>query len=72
MPPQIAFNHIDLPLSYETDLNQNSKQIDKIMSKNRVKREPFDKNFLDGEALYYKEEKKSLLNLETMDIIYAF
>lgn len=72
MPPQIAFNHIDLPLSYETDLNQNSKQIDKIMSKNRVKREPFDKNFLDGEALYYREEKKSLLNLETMDIIYAF
>ena len=42
------------------------------MSKNRVKREPCDKNFLDGEALYYKEEKKSLLNLETMDIIYAF
>lgn len=72
MLPQIAFNHTDLPLYYETDLNQNSKQIDKIMSKNRVKREPFDKNFLDGEALYYKEEKKSLLNLETMDIIYAF
>ena len=51
------------------------------MSKNRVKREPSVKKFLDGEAIRFNEEpplsllsEKSFLNIfniDTMDVIHA-
>lgn len=46
------------------------------MEQNRVKRERYDKRFLDSEAIYCNTETFCLiettgLNLETMDVIYA-
>ena len=38
MHPLHAFNHTDLPLFYKTDLNHITMQINKIMEKNRVKK----------------------------------
>ena len=54
-------------------------QIIKIMERSNIKREPYDKKFVTGEAIYYNEKnypfvllsKKSFLSLETMDIIYT-
>ena len=46
-------------------------QISKIIEQNKVKKEPQNKKFLIGEAIYYNEEcpsvfssEKSFLNLE--------
>ena len=46
-------NTIDPPLFYETELKHIGMGINKIMEENRVKREPFDKQFSCGEAIYY-------------------
>ena len=79
MPSEIGFTHTDLPLFYRIDLKYINKQITKIMGQSRVKREPYDKKFLVGDAIYYNEETsfvllsdKSFLNLETMDVKAAF
>ena len=49
------------------------------MNKNRVKRESCKKKYLVGKAIYYYEEtpfclisEAVVLNLGTMDVIYAF
>ena len=49
------------------------------MGKKRVKKETCDKNFLGKKSIYYNEEtpfclisETIVLNLETMDVIYAF
>ena len=49
-----------------------------IIKKNRVKKEPYDKIFLGKESVYYNKEmtfclisETTILNLETMHVIYA-
>ena len=48
------------------------------MEQNRVKRGPYNKEFLGRKSIYYHEETPSclltettFLNLETMDVIYT-
>ena len=79
MPLEIAFTHVNRPLIYQIELKHIIKQITKIMGQSRVKIEPYYKKNLVDEAIYYNEEapfvllsEKSFLNLETMDVKYAF
>ena len=79
MPNSLTIAIIDNPLPYETDLKYINEQINKIMNKNRVKREPFDKKVLvgKGKTLFNEQitfcllSEKSFLDLEKMDVIYT-
>ena len=53
---QIAFNHIDFLLLYETSLLYIRIEINKIMEQNRVTREPYHKKVLGGREIYYSKE----------------
>ena len=76
---QTIFNRIYPFLIYKIDLNPVNGRISKIMERNRVTRDPYDKKILVGETIYYNKEipscllsQKLFLNLETMDTIYPY
>ena len=67
MPTFLAFipANFDCPLFYETSLVQIRIVINKIMNKNRVKREWYNKIFLGGKTMYYNEETPFCIISET-------
>lgn len=78
MPSSFAFAVISKTLPYETKLKHINGCINKIMDKNRVKRESFDKKILFGKKILFSEKvpfcllsKTAFLNLDTVDVIYT-
>lgn len=67
MPTFLAFipANFDCPLFYERNLIHIRIVINKIINKNRVKREWYYKIFLGGKTMYYNEETLFCLILET-------
>ena len=67
MPTFLTFEltNLDYPLFYETSLVRIRIVINKIINKNRAKKEPCNKNILGGKAICYNKETLFCLISET-------